>query len=85
MQDDDLGAKHQKFILRVSSAQTILIAHNIELAPRINSISNGDRVQFYGEYEWNGKGGIVHWTHRDPNGHHIGGWLKHEGRIYQER
>ncbi len=83
LKDDNKGSRHQKFILRLSSGQTLLIAHNIDLAPRINSISNGDVVQFYGEYEWNNKGGVVHWTHRDPNGHHVGGWLKHNGSTYQ--
>jgi len=83
LKDDNEGSRHQKFILKLPSGQTILIAHNIELAPRINAISNGDEVQFYGEYEWNKKGGVVHWTHRDPNGLHIGGWLKHNGRVYQ--
>lgn len=83
LRDDNKGSRHQKFILRLSSGQTLLIAHNIDLAPRINSISNGDQVQFNGEYEWNNKGGVVHWTHHDPNGHHVGGWLKHNGRTYQ--
>ena len=83
LSDDNKGSRHQKFILKLSSGQTILIAHNIDLAPRINSISNGDQVQFYGEYEWNKKGGVVHWTHKDPNGYHIGGWLKHKGKTYQ--
>ncbi len=83
LKDDNQGSRHQKFILKISSGQTILIAHNIDLAPRINSISKGDSVQFYGEYEWNNKGGVVHWTHRDPNGKHIGGWLKHNGKVYQ--
>ena len=83
LKDDNKGSRHQKFILKLSSGQTILIAHNIDLAPRINSISYGDTIQFYGEYEWNNKGGVVHWTHRDPNGHHVGGWLKHNGRTYQ--
>jgi hypothetical protein len=81
--DDNKGSRHQKFILKLSSGLTILIAHNIDLAPRINSISNGDVIQFYGEYEWNNKGGVVHWTHRDPNGHHVGGWLKQNGSTYQ--
>ena len=83
LRDDNKGSRHQKFILRLSSGQTLLIAHNIDLASRINSISNGDQIQFYGEYEWNNKGGVVHWTHRDPNGHHVGGWLRHKGRTYQ--
>ncbi len=83
LNDDNKGSRHQKFILKLSSGQTILIANNIDIAPRINSISKGDSVQFYCEYEWNNKGGVVHWTQGDPNGNHIGGWLKHNGRIYQ--
>lgn len=83
LSDDNQGSRHQKFILKLSSGNTILIAHNIDLAPRINSISKGDTVQFYGEYEWNKKGGVVHWTHKDPNGYHAGGWLKHNGKTYQ--
>jgi len=83
LRDDNQGSRHQKFILRLPSGQTLLIAHNIDLAPRIDDISNGDKVQFYGEYEWNDKGGVIHWTHHAPNGQHVGGWLKHNGRTYQ--
>jgi hypothetical protein len=32
---------------------------------------------------WNAQGGMVHWTHHDPEGRHVAGWLKHNGRIYQ--
>lgn len=81
--DDNKGSRHQKFILRLGSGQTILVAHNIDLAPRINSISKNDEITFFGEYEWNEKGGVVHWTHKDPNQKHISGWLKHNGRTYQ--
>lgn len=83
LSDDLEGARHQKFILKLSSGQTILIAHNIDLAPRINSIATGDKVQFFGEYEWSKKGGVVHWTHHDPRRRHVGGWLKHRGKVYQ--
>ena len=83
LNDDNKGIRHQKFILRLGSGQTILIAHNIDLAPRINSIEQGDQVDFYGEYEWNERGGVVHWTHHDPKNKHIGGWLKHQGKTYQ--
>lgn len=83
LKDDTKGSRHQRFILRLEDGQTILVAHNIDLAPRIENLQNGDRVEFYGEYEWNGKGGVVHWTHRDPGGKHIDGWLEHEGRVYR--
>ncbi len=81
--DDNVGGRHQRFILRLHSGQTVLIAHNIDLAPRLPSIKNGDTIAFNGEYEWNSKGGVIHWTHHDPKGRHVAGWLKHNGQTYQ--
>jgi hypothetical protein len=81
--DDIDGSRHQRFILRLESGQTLLIAHNIDLAPRVSSLSEGDRVEFFGEYEWNEQGGVIHWTHIDPQGRHVAGWIKHQGRTYR--
>ncbi|MBL4830373.1 MAG: DUF3465 domain-containing protein [Aliivibrio sp.] len=82
LSDDNKGSRHQRFILRLDNRQTILIAHNIDLAPRIPNLKVGDSVEFYGEYEWNNKGGVIHWTHLDPRNKHEHGWLKHHGRTY---
>lgn len=81
--DDNRGSKHQKFILKLKNHQTLLISHNIDLAPKISNLKVGDYVKFYGEYEWSRKGGVIHWTHRDPHNKHKHGWLKHKGKVYK--
>ena len=81
--DDHDGSRHQRFILRLDPGHTLLVAHNIDLAPRIESLQVGDAVAFNGVYEWNDRGGILHWTHHDPQGEHEPGWLRHRGRTYQ--
>lgn len=83
LSDDREGSRHQRFILSLSTGQSVLVAHNIDLAPRIPALRKGDEVRFFGEYEWNEKGGVIHWTHKDPAGRHVGGWLKHKGVTYQ--
>lgn len=81
--DDNQGARHQRFLVKVATGQTLLFAHNIDLAARVENVKIGDNVEFRGEYIWNEKGGIVHWTHHDPQGYHHDGWIKHNGSTYQ--
>lgn len=81
--DDTSGITHQRFIIRLSSGQTVLIDYNTDIAERIEDLKVGDRVSFAGEYIWNEQGGLVHWTHHDPAGRHPSGWLKYNGRTYQ--
>ena len=81
--DDEQGSRHQRFIVRVAPDRTLLISHNIDLAPRIEGLAIGDRVEIRGEYEWNARGGLIHWTHHDPIGRHPSGWIRHEGKEYR--
>lgn len=83
LSDDLNGSRHQRFIIELKSKQTLLIAHNIDLAPRIDTLAVNDQIEFFGEYEWNNKGGVIHWTHHDPEGIHVNGWLFHNNVIYQ--
>ena len=81
---DDLdGSRHQRFIVQLASGQTLLISHNIDIAPRITGLKVGDSVSFNGEYVWNEKGGVIHWTHHDPQGRHVAGWVIHDGKTYK--
>jgi hypothetical protein len=81
--DDPDPPRHQRFIVQLASGQTLLMAHNVDLAPRIDGLKVGDSVRFNGEYVWNEKGGVIHWTHHDPQGKHVAGWVIHNGRTYQ--
>lgn len=83
LSDDNDGSRHQRFIVALASGQTLLISHNIDLAPRVAGLRKGDVVSFSGEYEWNDEGGVIHWTHRDPRQRHPTGWIKHNGEVYQ--
>lgn len=77
------ASRHQRLIVQLASGQTLLITHNIDLAPRIAGLKVGDSVGFNGEYVWNEKGGVIHWTHHDPQGRHVAGWVMHNGKRYQ--
>lgn len=83
LRDDTDGSRHQKFIVELNSGQSILIAHNIDLAPRVANITEGDEIIIYGQYEWNSNGGVIHWTHHDPDGEHEGGWIEYQGEFYE--
>ncbi len=83
LSDDSNGGRHQRFVLELHSGQTVLVAHNIDVAPRIPRLLEGDTVEFNGVYEWNDEGGVIHWTHHDPEGIHAAGWLKHNGVLYR--
>ena len=83
LSDDMSGSRHQRFIVRLGSGRTVLVAHNIDIAPRIEGLKVGDPVRFNGEYEWNEEGGVIHWTHRDPQNRHVAGWVEHKGRTFQ--
>ena len=68
--------------VRLPGGGTILVAHNIDIAPRVPA-AVGDRISFRGEYEWNERGGVVHWTHHDPDSGARRGWIRHRGRDYE--
>jgi hypothetical protein len=76
LSDDRDGSPHQRIIVRVAGGNSVLIAHNLELGARIAPLAEGDILEFAGDYAWNPKGGVVHWTHADPRGGHRAGWLR---------
>ena len=82
LSDDGDGARHQRFVVDMRNGQTLLIAHNIDLAPRV-PVGLGDSIRFRGSYEWSDLGGVVHWTHRDPMSAGEGGYVQHRDQTYR--
>jgi hypothetical protein len=82
LRDDNEGSRHQRFIVETDSGTTVLVAHNIDLADRV-PLENDDSIEVFGEYEWNDQGGVLHWTHHDPQRRRQGGWIRHQGREYR--
>jgi hypothetical protein len=81
--DDNDGSRHQRFVLRLESGHTLLIVHNIDLAPRVPGLAPGARVAVRGEYDWNDRGGVMHWTHHDPDGELAGGWVEYRDQRFR--
>jgi hypothetical protein len=79
--DDDVGVRHQKLLLRLPSGHSLLLAHNIDLAPRV-PVRVGEQIEFRGEYEYSEQGGVIHWTHHDPAGRHADGWIEFRGKRF---
>lgn len=82
LSDDNKGSRHQRFIVELETGHTLMVAHNIDLVVRVPLVV-GDTVQLRGQYEWNHKGGVIHWTHHDPAGNIEGGWIDHKSERYR--
>ena len=73
---------HEQFIIRLTSGDlTLLVEHNLSIAPRA-PVAVGDHVIVHGEYIWNAQGGLIHFTHHDPEGRHEGGFIQDNGMTY---
>jgi len=73
---------HEQFIIRLTSGDlTLLVEHNLSIATRA-PLAAGDHVIVHGEYIWNAQGGLIHFTHHDPQGTHEGGFIRENGMTY---
>ena len=74
-------AEHESFVVR-SSAGPIEVVDNVGIAPAL-AVHRGDRVEVSGEMVHDpGRLPVVHWTHHDPSGHHVGGFIRWKGATY---
>lgn len=73
---------HEQFILQLTSGGiTVEVEHNISIGARA-PLAEGDHVVVHGEYIWNAQGGLIHFTHHDPQGTHAAGYIQDNGKTY---
>ncbi len=73
---------HEQFIVALSSGDiTVEVEHNISIGARV-PVKEGDHVIVHGEYIWNAQGGLIHFTHHDPQGTHEGGYIEDNRKTY---
>jgi len=73
---------HERFIVKLLTGEiTVEVEHNVSIGARA-PVAEGDHVIVHGEYVWNAQGGLIHFTHHDPQGTHEGGYIEDNGRTY---
>ncbi len=75
---------HEGFLLRLASGCSLVVRveANTDFTGPI-PLAEGQRAAVKGEYEFYPRGGVVHWTHRDPRGRHEGGYIATGGQVYE--
>ena len=78
---DSQSGEHEAFLVRPTDANTMLqIEDNVNLTGFI-PLRRGDAIELQGQYECND--GVIHWTHHDPSGRHVAGYVVVNGRRFQ--
>ncbi|HZT11750.1 MAG TPA: DUF3465 domain-containing protein [Candidatus Baltobacteraceae bacterium] len=70
---------HEGFII-AAAGRTLLVEDNVDLTGVI-PLRAGSAIAFQGQLECND--GVIHWTHRDPAGRHVDGYIVLDGRTYR--
>jgi hypothetical protein len=77
---------HLGLLLHLSGGEgrglTVRVEDNLDLTGPI-ALREGEAITVRGEYIYDPRGGLIHYTHRDPRGRHEAGYVEVDGRIYQ--
>ncbi len=77
---------HEGFLVHLSGAGarglTVRVEDNVDLTGPI-PLAPGDAVTVRGEYIYDPRGGLIHYTHRDPRGRHPDGFVRVRDRVYR--
>jgi hypothetical protein len=77
---------HEGFLLHLRGAAgrglTVRVEDNTDLTGPV-PLSEGESVEVRGEYVYDPRGGLIHYTHLDPRGRHAAGHILANGKVYQ--
>ena len=76
------GVRYQRFEVRLTNRQRLLIEHDLQQAPRVEGLKPGSELLIRGRYFWNEQGGILRYTHHDPEKQRPDGWIRFKHRNY---
>jgi len=87
----DLGLRrgpsglHEGFLLHLDGAAghglTVRVEDNVDITGPI-ALRLGDAVEVRGEYIYDSRGGLIHYTHHDPRARHPGGYVRVGNRTF---
>ncbi len=75
---------HAGFLLQLTGDCDLLVRveTNVDLTGPV-PLKAGENAIVKGEYEYTALGGVIHWTHHDPGGRHVDGYVQAAGKVYQ--
>jgi len=73
------SGNHEGFLVHLRGAEghglTVRVEDNVDITGPI-PLKTGDEVEVRGEYVYDQRGGLIHYTHLDPRGRHPGGYVR---------
>ncbi|HUN28938.1 MAG TPA: DUF3465 domain-containing protein [Alphaproteobacteria bacterium] len=78
------SGNHEGFLLKLSQQCDLLlrVETNVDITGPV-PLRAGETVTVKGQFEDDPTGGVIHWTHHDPSGHHVAGYVLVDGKYYE--
>jgi len=78
------SGQHEGFLLRLHQQCDLMVRveTNVDITGPV-PVRDGEIVTVKGQFENDPMGGVIHWTHHDPRGRHVSGYVEAGGKLYQ--
>jgi hypothetical protein len=78
------SGEHEGFLLGLKQDCDLMlrVETNVDITGPV-PVQDGQVVTVKGQFEDDAEGGVIHWTHHDPSGRHVAGYVEIAGKLYQ--